>query len=317
MGEKIKNKTIILSESYVEEYSGRCIISPSLCNVHDFSFENNIVHNDTFRVLPWIANECFDLIIIDPPYNLDKTFNQISFKKMKLQGYLEYLNSFLKDCARILKPTGSLYLCGDWKSSAAMQMALTHNNLHIQNRLTWSRDKGRGAKTNYKNNMEDIWFATKHPTKYTFNVDAIKLKKKVIAPYKDADGNNKDWEKTEDGKKWRLTYPSNIIYDCTIPFWSMEENTEHPTQKPEKLIAKLILASSNEGELVFDPFVGSGTTAVVSYKLGRRFCGIEIDRTYCALTQYRLEKAQENQRIQGYDTTEKCFLERNYNDKRA
>ena len=89
---------------------------------------------------------------------------------------------------------------------------------------------------------------------YTFNVDAVKLKKKVIAPYRE-NGLPKDWK--EEGKdKYRLTYPSNIWTDITIPFWSMPENTPHPTQKPEKLLAKIILASSNEGDIVFDPFAG-------------------------------------------------------------
>lgn len=80
----------------------------------------------------------------------------------------------------------------------------------------------------------------------------------------------------------------------------MAENTEHPTQKPEKLLAKLILASSNENDMVFDPFVGSGTTAVTAYKLNRRFLGIERERKYVALTMKRLELAIENKQIQGY-----------------
>jgi len=307
-----RNKTIILSESQIEEYSKRCVTTPFA-----HSISNQILCYNTFEILPIISNEIFDLIIIDPPFNLNKTFNELSFKKMGFNDYIEYLNSFLKDCARILKPHGTLYLCGDWKSSSAMQIALSMANLHIQNRITWSRDKGRGNKSNFKNNMEDIWFATKHQTQYTFNVESIKIKKKVIAPYRDAEGNKRDWEKTEDGKKWRLTYPSNIITNCTVPYWSMAENTEHPTQKPEKLIAKLILASSNEGDFVLDPFNGSGTTTVVASKLDRRYCGIELDKKYCALAQYRLERAQTDKRIQGYDSEEKCFLERNYNDNRA
>ena len=317
MGEKIRNKTIMLSETQVEEYSSRCITSKDVVIDKD-NIRNQIIHSDNILILPFIPEETFDLIIIDPPYNLDKTFNDMSFKKMEFKYYVDYIyTSFLRYCVRILKPHGTLYICGDWKSTAAMQIALTMSGLTIQNRLTWSRDKGRGAKTNYKNNMEDIWFATKHPTKYTFNVEDIKLKKKVIAPYKDAEGNEKDLEKTEDGKKWRLTYPSNIITDCTIPYWSMAENTEHPTQKPEKLIAKLILASSNEGDFVLDPFSGSGTTPVVASKLGRNYCGIEMDKTYCAITQFRLENAINDKRIQGYDNIEKCFLDRNFGDNRA
>ena len=89
----------------------------------------------------------------------------------------------------------------------------------------------------------------------------------------------------------------------------MPENTEHPTQKPEKLIAKLILASSNEGDIVLDPFLGSGTTSVVAKKLNRRYVGIELDRLYACLAEKRLEKAESDLRIQGYDHG--IFWERN------
>lgn len=98
---------------------------------------------------------------------------------------------------------------------------------------------------------------------YTFNLEAVKIQKEVIAPYRDSSGAPKDW--FENGnKRYRLTHPSNVWTDISIPFWSMPENTPHPTQKPEKLIAKLILASSNPGDVVFDPFLGSGTTSVTA-----------------------------------------------------
>ena len=89
----------------------------------------------------------------------------------------------------------------------------------------------------------------------------------------------------------------------------MPENTDHPTQKPEKLYAKLILASSKPGDKVFDPFVGSGTAAVVAQKLGRNFCGVEINREYCYWTIKRLMNAVENSTIQGY--SDGVFWERN------
>ncbi|MBP3347452.1 MAG: site-specific DNA-methyltransferase, partial [Clostridia bacterium] len=97
--------------------------------------------------------------------------------------------------------------------------------------------------------------------------------------------------------------------DISVPYWSMAENTPHPTQKPEKLLAKLILASSNEGDVVFDPFLGSGTTAVTAKKLKRHFVGVELDGEYCAMAQKRLEMAEEDKSIQGY--TDGVFWERN------
>jgi site-specific DNA-methyltransferase (adenine-specific) len=97
--------------------------------------------------------------------------------------------------------------------------------------------------------------------------------------------------------------------DITIPFWSMPENTDHPTQKPEKLVAKIILASSKPGDIVFDPFLGSGTTSVVAKKLGRQYVGIEIDEQYCCLAEKRLDMTEDEKNIQGY--SDGVFWERN------
>ena len=118
----------------------------------------------------------------------------------------------------------------------------------------------------------------------------------------------KDWEMTESGN-FRITHPSNFWDDISIPFWSMPENTDHPTQKPEKLYAKLILASTRPGDRVFDPFLGSGTAAVVSRKLGRNCFGVEINRDYCLWTAKRLLNAIADKTIQGY--ADGIFWERN------
>ena len=155
--------------------------------------------------------------------------------------------------------------------------------------------------------MEDIWFAVKNPDDYYFDVEAVKMKRKVLAPYK-ADGKPKDWDEETEGN-FRLTYPSNFWDDISVPFWSMPENTDHPTQKPEKLYAKLILASSRPGDIVFDPFLGSGTASVVAKKLGRRFCGIEQNEEYCLWAEKRLALAETDKSIQGY--SDGVFWERN------
>lgn len=273
--------------------------------ISDF-FTDKTILGDTLSALNYIPDEFADLIIIDPPYNLSKDFNGNKFSAMKNDEYEEYLNLWFPKVCKKLKPDGSLYMCGDWKCTAAMQRVI-EKELTIINRITWEREKGRGAKTNWKNSMEDIWFAVKNPENYCFNVEAVMMKRRVIAPYKE-NGTPKDWEASEDGK-FRLTYPSNFWNDISVPFWSMAENTDHPTQKPEKLYAKLILASSNKGDIVFDPFLGSGTASVVAKKLGRHFCGIEQNEEYCLYAQKRLQKAEEDKFIQGYKNG--VFWERN------
>jgi len=219
--------------------------------------------------------------------------------------YEAWLDSWLRLCVPLLKPTASVYICGDWRSSSAIQHAGS-KYFKLQNRITWEREKGRGAKRNWKNSAEDIWFFTVSDD-YTFDLDAVKIKRKVLAPYT-ANGEPKDWDKSETGN-FRTTHPSNMWTDISVPFWSMPENTDHPTQKPEKLLAKLILASTNENDAVLDPFAGSGTTAVVAKKLGRSFTAIEADEHYCLLALKRLEMAEKDKSIQGF--TDGVFWERN------
>jgi site-specific DNA-methyltransferase (adenine-specific) len=261
---------------------------------------------DVFEALPKLPHQSVDLMFADPPYNLTKSFNDRKFKKISIDKYSEWLDSWMSLVSRILKPTASIYICGDWRSSAAIHR-LGEKYFIPQNRITWEREKGRGAKSNWKNCSEDIWFFTASEN-YYFNVDAVMLKRQVIAPYTDRNGDPKDWTETENGR-FRVTHPSNLWTDVTVPYWSMPENTDHPTQKPEKLLAKIILASSKPGDLVFDPFNGSGTSTVVAKKLERHYLGIELDETYCCLAQKRLDLASTERAIQGY--VDGVFWERN------
>jgi site-specific DNA-methyltransferase (adenine-specific) len=261
---------------------------------------------DVFDALPKLPDRSVDLMFADPPYNLTKNFNDRKFRETSLDEYSEWLDSWLSQTVRILKPTASIYICGDWRSSAAIHL-VGQKYFLPQNRITWEREKGRGAKSNWKNCSEDIWFFTVSED-YYFNVEAVMVKRQVVAPYTHENGEPKDWTESEDGR-FRVTHPSNLWTDLTVPYWSMPENTDHPTQKPEKLLAKIILASSKEGNLVFDPFNGSGTTTVVAKKLGRRYLGVEVDETYCCLALKRLELADSDSTIQGY--VDGVFWERN------
>lgn len=299
-----RNRTLTVQESEFAALKER-LISLSMLQAGT-SIINKTINADVLDALPYIPDGFADLIIIDPPYNLSKNFNGLHFKSMSNEEYLDYLYSWFPAVIKKLKPTGSLYLCGDWKCTSALQQVLSEH-LTILNRITWQREKGRGAASNWKNGMEDIWFAVANPKDYYFNLDAVKIRRKVIAPYK-SDGKPKDWEETSDGN-FRMTCPSNFWDDISVPFWSMPENTPHPTQKPEKLYAKLILASTQKGDVVFDPFLGSGTASVVSKKLDRNFCGIEINEEYCVWAEKRLLNAESDNNIQGYDNG--VFWERN------
>ncbi len=264
------------------------------------------LRGDCLEVANLLPQNSIDLLLLDPPYNLAKSFHGLRFARRSVEDYTVWLNQVIIALKPLLKSTASIYICGDWFSSTSIFTVATDHFI-VRNRITWEREKGRGAKTNWKNASEDIWFCTVSD-RYTFNVDSVKLRRKVVAPYRTSEGTPKDWQMTGDGNV-RDTHPSNLWTDITIPFWSMSENTAHPTQKSEKLIAKLILASSNPGDSVFDPFVGSGTSSVVAKKLDRRYLGIDLNEEYCLLTERRLELAGSSKTIQGL--ADGVFWERN------
>lgn len=299
-----RNRTMQLNDTEQEKYAKRLVRLNAAASVDDIL--NKTIQQDLFEVLDYLPAGFVDLLFADPPYNLTKTFNLAGFKEMGMEEYEKWLDSWLSKMVRLLKPTASVYICGEWRSSAAI-FNVARKHFKVQNRITFEREKGRGAKANWKNSCEDVWFCTMSQD-YYFNVDAVKMKRRVIAPYRDDTGKAKDWGEEEDGR-YRLTHPSNLWTDITIPFWAMAENTDHPTQKPEKLLAKIILASSKPSQIVLDPFLGSGTTSVAAKKLGRNYVGIEIDRLYSCLAEKRLEMAESNPSIQGYD--EGIFWERN------
>ncbi|MGI8811148.1 MAG: DNA-methyltransferase [Pyrinomonadaceae bacterium] len=294
-----RNRTLSLTDDDVERLRGLLIRDENALS------SGTVICGDAFQVLPRLETASFDLLFADPPYNLTKAFGTQKFKQTTADAYEQWLDSWLMLCLPLLKPTASVYICGDWRSGSGIQR-VGEKYFQLRNRITWEREKGRGAKANWKNSSEDIWYFT-ISDKFTFNLDAVKIRRKVLAPYTH-NGEPKDWEKNGDGN-FRTTHPSNLWTDITVPFWSMPENTDHPTQKPEKLLAKVILASTNEDDRILDPFAGSGTTAVIAKKLGRDFTAIEANENYCLLAMKRLEIAETDKGIQGF--ADGTFWERN------
>ncbi len=296
-----RNRTLRLSPEEEEQYLARSFCPDSLPQ----NPRNLTICGDSFEVLKKLPPQSIDLCIADPPYNLTKQYGDKVFARCDAEEYRDFTEKWLELVLPLLKPTASLYVCSDWKSSLIIGPLLA-DRIRLRSRITWGREKGRGAASNWKNSMEDIWFGTVSDS-YTFHLDAVKIRRKVLATYRE-NGKPKDW-KESGAERYRDTCPSNFWDDITVPFWSMPENTDHPAQKPEKLIAKLILASSTEGDLLLDPFMGSGTVCVTAKKLGRDYIGIEQDPGYCALAEKRLEEAGYSKRIQGLENG--VFLERN------
>lgn len=298
-----RNKTLTTSLEDGAAYLERCVTLSGPARAADVA--DKTILGDTFAVLPLLPERSVDLLIADPPYNRTKYYNGRRFSKRAAEDYAAFTRSWLRLAQPLLKPDASVYICCDWESSLIIGSVLPEF-FTVRNRITWQREKGRGAAANWKNGMEDIWFATVGED-YAFHLDQVRQRRRVIAPYR-VDGAPKDWQETASGS-YRDTCPSNFWDDITVPFWSMAENTAHPTQKPEKLLAKLLLASSDPGDLVLDPFLGSGSTSVTAKKLGRHYVGIEREAQYCLWAEQRLEMAETDQTIQGY--TDGVFWERN------
>ncbi len=300
-----RNKTINMTLEEGKAYLEACKFTKEKKTEEELY--DKFYNADFFTAAKYFPDKCVDLLIADPPYNLRKDYGGEVFTKKKKSEYEDFTRKWLSETKRLLKDTGTIYICCDWQTGVIIGNILPEF-FTVRNRITWQREKGRGAKANWKNSMEDIWFCTVSD-EYTFNLNAVKIKKRVIAPYRE-NGKPKDWQETEKGN-FRMTCPSNFWDDITVPFWSMKENTAHPTQKPEKLIAKLILASSDKNDLILDPFGGSGTTAVTAKKLDRHFLSVEKNSRYCVWAQLRLIEAEKDKTIQGFDG--KVFTQRNEN----
>lgn len=238
-----------------------------------------IYNEDCFLRLPKIKSNSVDLIIVDPPYGIK--YQEEEWDDIK--DFINYSEIWIKECFRILKDTGSFYSFMGWTNAAKFKLLIDRFGI-IRNWITWIRHKGRGSTKNYNSVAEFILYYTK-TDKYIFN--SYKLLKKHVIPYM-KDGKPRGWFTDQNGIKCRWTGLSNA-WNYTAPWWSMHEYTGHPTQKPEMLIERIILASSNEGDLVLDPFMGSGTTGAVCKKLDRQFIGIEKSKVYFNICTKRIE----------------------------
>jgi site-specific DNA-methyltransferase (adenine-specific) len=298
-----RNRTLEVSTDDLAALRQRLLTAEQLKTA---SHVNRTILGNCFQAFDVLPKAMADLLILDPPYNLNKKFGDTAFSRIPVAEYTNWLRHLFNCIKPLLKPDATVYVCGDWLTSVSIFEAACEHFI-VRNRITWEREKGRGALTNWKNASEDIWFCTVSD-RFTFNVDAVKLRRRVLAPYRDADRRPKGWLRT-DGGNFRDTHPSNLWTDITVPFWSMPENTDHPAQKSEKLMARLVLASSNPGDVVLDPFLGSGTSSVVAKKLGRQYCGVELDERYALLAEKRLQFAESDRTIQGY--RDGVFWERN------
>ena len=234
--------------------------------------ELNLIFGDALVELKKLPNFSVDLIVADPPYNLGKDYGKTK-DNLEKKEYLEFSKEWLSECNRLLKPNGTIYIfMGIRFISYIYQILEDDLGLDFQNWIVWHYTQGLGKKKGFSSRHDDILVFSKGNSP-KFNLDDIRIPQKFYRKINNMRGANP-------GNVWEFSH----VHYCN------ENRQDHPTQKPEGLIERIVLASSDENDLVLDPFSGSGTTLRVCQQLNRNGIGIEIHQEYVDLTHDRLSK---------------------------
>lgn len=244
--------------------------------------KHKIILGDVLEELPKIEDESIDLIFVDPPYNIGKNFNGHKDKWKSDDAYLTWCYKWLDLCVQKLKPSGSFYVMTSTQFMPFFDIYL-RKKLDILSRIAWYYDSsGVQAKKHFGSMYEPILFCIKNKKNYTFNAKDILVEAKTGAKRKLIDY-RKNPPKVYNSKK----VPGNV-WEFPRVRYRMDEYENHPTQKPEAFLERIIKASSNENDLVLDPFSGTFTTSFVAKSLNRRSTGIELQEDYIKIGLRRL-----------------------------
>ena len=240
-----------------------------------------IYQGDVLECFKELENDSFDLIFADPPYNLGKDFDGVS-DTFDEDFYIQWMEKWIVEIERVIKPDGSIYLMNSTQNFAQMDL-ICRKSFHIQSRIVWFYDSsGVQAKTKFGSTWEPILHMTKNKNKFTFNSDDILVEAKTGSQRKLI-----DYRKTPPQPYNTKKVPSNVWEIPRVRF-KMDEYENHPTQKPLKLMERIILASSNKGDKVLDPFSGSFSTGAACRELERRFVGFDLNEDYVKIGIRRL-----------------------------
>lgn len=244
--------------------------------------DHKIIHGDALSVLKDIETSSVDLIFADPPYNIGKKYSGVTNAWSNDEEYIRWCQVWVEECVRILKPSGSAYFMTSTQNMPYIDIFL-REKLNVLSRIIWHYDSsGVQAKKYFGSLYEPILHCVKNKKNYTFNADAISVEAKTGSKRKLIDYRGKV-PKPYNTKK----IPGNSWYFPRVRY-RMEEYENHPSQKPEKLMERIILASSNSGDVILDPFSGTFTSASVAKKLGRKSINIELSEDYIKIGLLRL-----------------------------
>jgi site-specific DNA-methyltransferase (adenine-specific) len=232
----------------------------------------DILNGDCIALLKSFPSNHFDLIVADPPYNLGKDYGNET-DSQEFNEYIDFTKKWTTECKRVLKNTGTIYIFMGFRFISYLYQILDKDQkLLFNNWICWHYTQGIGKKKGFSPRHDDILMFTKSE-KFYFDIDSIRIPQKYYRSINNMRGANP-------GDVWEFSH----VHYCN------GNRQEHPTQKPEGLIERMILASSQENDLVLDPFSGSGTTLRVCQQLQRNCVGIEINPTYVENTKERISK---------------------------
>jgi site-specific DNA-methyltransferase (adenine-specific)/adenine-specific DNA-methyltransferase len=234
---------------------------------------HTIVHGDVLEALASVETDSVDLIFADPPYNIGKDFNGL--RDLRDEGeYLDWCREWIDECVRVLSPTGTFFLMSSTQMMPYLDLHC-REQLEVLSRIVWRYDSsGVQARKYFGSMWEPILHMVADQRSYVFNADDIKVEAKTGAKR-----NLIDYRKDPPQPYSNEKVPGNV-WDFARVRWRMDEYEDHPSQKPEALLERVVKASSNPGDLVMDPFAGTFTTCAVAARLGRRTLGIEVNEGY-------------------------------------
>jgi len=248
---------------------------------------NTIHNNDCNIILKDIPHNTVDLIYLDPPFFSQSDYDKFDDKWKTMNDYLDYMEIRLKECYRVLKPTGSIYLHCDWHASHYLKILMDrifgYNN--FRNEIVWHYFMGGKSKNFFARKHDTIFFYTK-TKEYGFHISSHKRRLDFKPTLKD-DSKNAKMGKDEFG--YYSTVSLDDVWDIKGVFNLAKEFLGYPTQKPERLLERIIKASSNKGDIILDPFCGCGTTLAVAHRLERKFIGIDISKDACYMASKRVK----------------------------
>lgn len=242
----------------------------------------HIICGDVIEELRKIPSESIELIVTDPPYNLNKDYGK-SQDKLEFDEYIEFSKQWLSEANRILKPNGTIYIFMGMRYISYIYEILEQDlGMHFNSWITWFYTQGVGKTKGFSPRHDDILMFTKDSQKFTFNLDDIRVPQKFYRSVNNMRGANP-------GNVWEFSH----MHYCNA------KRKQHPTQKPEGLYERMILASSNEGDCVLDPFGGSGTCLHVCQNTNRNGITIELNPEYCEMIEERLGES-----FEGFDSVD-------------